>query len=613
MIGQLPYLVNASEEFERPGMTFEQGRYSGFNPLFSGNQEATLKSADWNWLTLNFTPTQSALQAGGTINTGQTFANLKIFGLMLPDMTQGSILFAGVGGQVSQNNSSLFWDNTNLIFKLFGSQTTQTLQSRSMFNGDGTFSDTSTAGKAAKLGDGWVRIYGHNANETLDLDWYQFGCAIDFRNTRASGGACALEFHGYVGTAWQSCTTMQTNTNLNSFEVRIPSDTDGFQMFWDSTGPTLNTETFDGIYMGTAGNRFFKLSSTELLLGSGVSLGWYSASSVIGAGNFDLFLQRDAAWTLALKPFTNNAQTFRIYGNTTNYLSLKHNGSNGVIDTDSAVTVFIGGTATAVEPGVDAGVTLGGASNRWNGGYFTSLSVLGALGDANPVSFLGNAQLQFGVGGSTAVDIILQRDAAQIAAFKNGASQQTLRIYGATSGSHYLTLTNDGTNAIVDCANGRVRLAPSTAFSCSVGATFWSETDDGVDIGIAGVGGQRFRNGFFGGYVSAGVQCLTKTSSPYSVSVGEQGCEYDNNGATGQVIFNLPASAVGLVYTFMVVTAQNIRIAGNGADTIQVAGSTSTATTGHIDNATSGGVIRLSCHVTGKWVATAQEGTWTVT
>lgn len=175
MIGQLPYLVNASEEFERPGMTFEQGRYSGFNPLFSGNQEATLKSADWNWLTLNFTPTQSALQAGGTINTGQTFANLKVLGLMLPDMTQGSVLFAGVGGQVSQNNASLFWDNTNRILELTGAATGNVSQ--------------------------WWRVSGDTNNRlqaTADgiMSWGPGNAAVDVSLTHIAGGTLALTTTG---------------------------------------------------------------------------------------------------------------------------------------------------------------------------------------------------------------------------------------------------------------------------------------------------------------------------------------------------------------------------------------------------------------------------------
>ncbi len=52
----------------------------------------------------------------GLVSTGtQTIAGSKTFSSAptLSSMTAGSLLFAGAGGLVSQNNSNLFWDNTN--------------------------------------------------------------------------------------------------------------------------------------------------------------------------------------------------------------------------------------------------------------------------------------------------------------------------------------------------------------------------------------------------------------------------------------------------------------------------------------------------------------------
>ncbi len=52
---------------------------------------------------------------GGTLNvTGaSTLATATANSLTLSPITQGSLLFAGAGGLVSQNNAGLFWDNTN--------------------------------------------------------------------------------------------------------------------------------------------------------------------------------------------------------------------------------------------------------------------------------------------------------------------------------------------------------------------------------------------------------------------------------------------------------------------------------------------------------------------
>ena len=54
--------------------------------------------------------------ARGFVSTGsQTFTGSKTFvnAPTLSSMTAGSLLFAGVGGVVSQDNSNFFWDNTN--------------------------------------------------------------------------------------------------------------------------------------------------------------------------------------------------------------------------------------------------------------------------------------------------------------------------------------------------------------------------------------------------------------------------------------------------------------------------------------------------------------------
>ena len=64
--------------------------------------------------TLNI-PDASAT-ARGVVTTGaQTFAGVKTFSSnpIFSGLTQGSIPFIGASGVLSQNNSQLFWDNTN--------------------------------------------------------------------------------------------------------------------------------------------------------------------------------------------------------------------------------------------------------------------------------------------------------------------------------------------------------------------------------------------------------------------------------------------------------------------------------------------------------------------
>ena len=40
-------------------------------------------------------------------------SNFTVAGATISDITQGSVVFAGVSGAISQDNSNLFWDNTN--------------------------------------------------------------------------------------------------------------------------------------------------------------------------------------------------------------------------------------------------------------------------------------------------------------------------------------------------------------------------------------------------------------------------------------------------------------------------------------------------------------------
>ena len=88
----------------------------------------------------------------------------------------------------------------------------------------------------------------------------------------------------------------------------------------------------------------------DFAINSAGALKW---STTLGSAS-DLYLFRDAAAVLALKNAAN-AQTFRVYGTTTGpkYLSLSHDGTNGVIDTAaSSGTVSIAPTnATSVTIG----------------------------------------------------------------------------------------------------------------------------------------------------------------------------------------------------------------------------------------------------------------------
>lgn len=411
-----------------------------------------------------------------------------------------------------------------------------------------------------------------------------------------------------------------------SFEV-------GGTQYWVING-NLIPNTDNAVNLGSAANRvgnFYASVSFQVLhavsdanASAQMSDGQF-ALGVGGATSPDTLLVRDAVATLALKNGTN-AQTLRVYGTTTGpvYLKLANDGTNGIINHVSgsgilalqyngANTITLA-SSSLVNPGVNGGVALGNSSNIFSAVVANAHQVFHTTADTNASASMGDGQFALGVGGATAVDVIVVRDGAGIWAQKNGANAQTIRVYGTTTGPKYIQATHDGTDGRVLSIAGQLIFGAANAYAWALNGSnnFIAIGGDNVNsIGLSGA--SRPSNIFAAGFVSCGVQCLTKTAATYTVPTSEQRAEYDNNGSAGQVAFTLPASAVGLVYTFVVLTAQNVRIVGNGAETIRVAGSISTATTGHIDNATVGGVIRLSCHVAGTWIATYQEGVWTVT
>lgn len=105
---------------------------------------------------------------------------------------------------------------------------------------------------------------------------------------------------------------------------------------------------------------------------------------------------------------------------------------------------------------------------------------------------------------------------------------------------------------------------------------------------------------------------LSAKTADYTVTATDaQAKVFHNTGAAGTVIFTLPTAAAGLRVTFIVTAAQILRIFTGTTDTIRVAASASTATTGYVQASTIGNAITLVCIGT-QWVAESYVGTWTV-
>ena len=105
------------------------------------------------------------------------------------------------------------------------------------------------------------------------------------------------------------------------------------------------------------------------------------------------------------------------------------------------------------------------------------------------------------------------------------------------------------------------------------------------------------------------VPVQTQASSPRTLLTSETGNLF--TGTTTPITFNLPASAIGLSYEFVLQNDDTLTVVPNGSDTIRI-GTSETAGTDQISATDNGAAIRLVCLVVGKWHATYTVGTWTV-
>ena len=84
-----------------------------------------------------------------------------------------------------------------------------------------------------------------------------------------------------------------------------------------------------------------------------------------------------------------------------------------------------------------------------------------------------------------------------------------------------------------------------------------------------------------------------------------------NEGATGAATFVLSAAAVGVELTFMVMTAQELRIDPNGTQTIALPSTGAQGAAGKYLTADAVGEwVKLVCVKTGQWQVQGYAGTW---
>lgn len=108
------------------------------------------------------------------------------------------------------------------------------------------------------------------------------------------------------------------------------------------------------------------------------------------------------------------------------------------------------------------------------------------------------------------------------------------------------------------------------------------------------------------------VAAKTQAVSPYSVSNVENWTVFTNEGATAQVVFNLPTAVAGYTYEFIVQDADGIQVVASSGDTIRL-GTSVSASAGNATSTTIGSAVILTCINATEWIAESIVGTWIVT
>lgn len=167
-----------------------------------------------------------------TFSGASTLATTTASSLTLSPMTQGSLLFAGAGGLMSQNNSNLFWDNTNSrlgigtttpVVKLEVAQNEAIKMGDGFFSSGGDFLNISTNNWFN--GTVWSSNYENRQGSTLQLT---AGDAVFFSSTAGIGVPTFTErmtikgsgpLAGNVGIGDTSPAAMLTVGNGDLFQV----------------------------------------------------------------------------------------------------------------------------------------------------------------------------------------------------------------------------------------------------------------------------------------------------------------------------------------------------------------------------------------------------------
>jgi len=204
----------------------------------------------------------------------------------------------------------------------------------------------------------------------------------------------------------------------------------------------------------------------------------------------------------------------------------------------------------------------------------------------------------------------------------------TLRIQGTgftKTGSYTTVFTGSGTAKIQindpDCPVQANKLTPNAGDRCFNENATTTATSGGVPVGtgvVYALEAQTTSDQYTGapaGWIWAKDQRTTRISTKtadFSVTYGEHQTAFNNSGAAGTITGTLPVARVGYEYTFVVTTAQALRVDPNGTETIALPSTGVPGAAGkYLTSSTVGNTLTVVADTTGTWRVKSYTGTWT--
>jgi hypothetical protein len=483
--------------------------------------------------------------------------------------TVGSILFVGTGPVISENNSALFWDNTNAALtvgasRIFTSQTSNFFAGKSVGNftltGDfNTFLGTSagsglTSGQYNTFGGFQAGLLTTSGNSSTAFGYQAMRNAVNGGGAGASGeGNCLF---GYVAGS-----TMTTAESISGFGYSVfPALTTAIECVGVGSGAGHTLISGNGVTL--IGHQ-----SGYLVTGAKVtSLGWQAGyNNTSGANNIYIGASADAssgtitnACVIGYSVSVGTSNTM-VLGNSSTVL-IRNDGDNAA-DLGSTTKRFKSiyfGTQTIAPDGSASTPSYSFASAGNWGMYYSATA-----GVAFTVAGTSNAAvdtLGYVVGGTTGyfaftngtitgtADTKLFRDAANTLALKNANAAQEFRVY-AGNGANMATVTvNESLTIAAASTTDSATTIPAGAIIIGVGVRVTTVIPTAATFTMtAATGGNTFS--------TAAVSTAANTTDRGTAA----GALYTSAGTKVRITPNLtPGAATGVVrlaITYLQLTA----------------------------------------------------------